>query len=501
MQVVEELILLGKIACPMAISSLVLHSKSIISMLFLGHLGDIELAGGSLAIGFANITGYSVIKGLAMGMEPICCQAYGAKKWSILSQTYKKTLCILFLATIPISLLWLYMEPILLGFGQDQNITSIARVYITYSIPELLSQAHLHPLRIFIRIQNLTKPIAIVVIFSMILHFPINYLLVIHLNLGVKGVALASFWYTINLSLGLLAYLILSRTAMKPWKNKQLVDMHNEYTSNVNYNETYMGSVVINTRNKIVLHVTSFFQGWQPLVSLMLPSVLSVCLEWWWYEIMLLLCGLQDNPQASVAAMGILIQTTGLLYVVPYSLNLGLSARVGQELGAGQPSQAKRATTVGLIVSIFCGLLAFVFTVSVKDWWGKMYTKEQQILDLISLVLPIVGVCELGNCPQTAACGVLIGSARPKVGACVNFVAFYLIGLPVSTLLAFKLKLGVMGLWFGLAASQASCVCLMIYVLVCTDWKYQAQRAKELTQLTDEDGNNDLEANLLYSTN
>ncbi|XP_021625674.1 protein DETOXIFICATION 53 [Manihot esculenta] len=468
MQVVEELILLGKIACPMAISSLVLHSKSIISMLFLGHLGDIELAGGSLAIGFANITGYSVIKGLAMGMEPICCQAYGAKKWSILSQTYKKTLCILFLATIPISLLWLYMEPILLGFGQDQNITSIARVYITYSIPELLSQAHLHPLRIFIRIQNLTKPIAIVVIFSMILHFPINYLLVIHLNLGVKGVALASFWYTINLSLGLLAYLILSRTAMKPWKN---------------------------------LHVTSFFQGWQPLVSLMLPSVLSVCLEWWWYEIMLLLCGLQDNPQASVAAMGILIQTTGLLYVVPYSLNLGLSARVGQELGAGQPSQAKRATTVGLIVSIFCGLLAFVFTVSVKDWWGKMYTKEQQILDLISLVLPIVGVCELGNCPQTAACGVLIGSARPKVGACVNFVAFYLIGLPVSTLLAFKLKLGVMGLWFGLAASQASCVCLMIYVLVCTDWKYQAQRAKELTQLTDEDGNNDLEANLLYSTN
>ncbi|KAJ9160459.1 hypothetical protein P3X46_025859 [Hevea brasiliensis] len=471
MQVVEELMLLGKIAFPMAISSLLLHSKSIISMLFLGHLGDIELAGGSLAIGFANVTGYSLIKGLAMGMEPMCCQAYGAKKWAILSQTYKKTLCILFLATIPISLLWLYMEPILLWSGQDQNVTSIARVYITYSIPELLAQAHLLPLRIFMRTQNLTKPVAIGVIFATILHFPINYLLIIHLNLGVKGVALASFWNTINLSLGLLAYLILSRTAIKPWRNKQL--------------------------NKTMVHTISFIEGWQPLIALMLPSVLSVCLEWWWYEIMLLLCGLQDNPQASVAAMGILIQATGLLYVVPYSLSTGLSTRVGQELGAGHPSQARRATIVGLIVSFICGLLTFAFTISVKDWWGKMYTKEQQILDLTSLALPIVGVCELGNCPQTAACGVLIGSARPEVGAYVNFSAFYLIGLPVSILLAFKLKMGFMGLLFGLAASQASCVCLMMYVLVCTDWKHQAERAKELTQITDEDGKNDLEANLL----
>ncbi|KAF2319278.1 hypothetical protein GH714_014383 [Hevea brasiliensis] len=186
---------------------------------------------------------------------------------------------------------------------------------------------------------------------------------------------------------------------------------------------------------------------------------------------MLLLCGLQDNPQASVAAIGILIQATGLLYVVPYSLSTGLSTRVGQELGAGHPSQARRATIVGLIVSFICGLLTFAFTISVKDWWGKMYTKEQQILDLTSLALPIVGVCELGNCPQTAACGVLIGSARPEMG--------------------------FMGLLFGLAASQASCVCLMMYVLVCTDWKHQAERAKELTQITDEDGKNDLEANLL----
>ncbi|OMO89686.1 Multi antimicrobial extrusion protein [Corchorus capsularis] len=44
-----------------------------------GHLGKLALADGSFAIDFANITCYSVLSGLVMGMEPICGQAFGAK--------------------------------------------------------------------------------------------------------------------------------------------------------------------------------------------------------------------------------------------------------------------------------------------------------------------------------------------------------------------------------------------------------------------------------------
>ncbi|XP_010252086.1 PREDICTED: protein DETOXIFICATION 53-like [Nelumbo nucifera] len=460
-EVAEELTLLGKIAGPILMTSLLLYSRSIISMLFLGHLGDVELAGGSLAIGFANITGHSVMRGLAMGMEPICCQAYGAKRWVVLSQTYKRSVFLQLLATIPISLLWLYMEPILLWLGQDSIITSTAKVYITFSLPDLLAQAHLHPVRTFLRTQGLTTPLTLTATCAMALHLPINYFLVIHLNLGVRGVALAAAWNTLNLNLGLLLYLLLSKTAVKPWD----------------------GSIV------------SCFQGWRPLLVLTLPSVLSVCLEWWWYEIMLLLCGLLTNPQASVAATGILMQTTSLIYAFPYSLSLGLSTRVGHELGAGRPTRARWATIIGLFVAVVCGLSAFAFTTAVRYTWGKMYTAEQEILKLTSTVLPILGFCELGNCPQTTACGALIGTARPKVGANINFGSFYLVGLPVAVIMGFWLKIGFMGLWFGLVAAQASCMCMMMYTLFHTDWKYQAKRAMELTQ-TAERNQDDLEASL-----
>ncbi|KAE8721601.1 reticulon-like protein B16-like [Hibiscus syriacus] len=151
----EELISLGKIIFPLVLSGLIVYSKSLISMFFLGQLGKIELAGGSLAMGFANITGYSVMKGMATGMEPICGQAFGAKKWTVLSQTFKQTLSLLLLGSIPIILLWLNMESILLSLGQKKTLTSVGKVFLIYSIPELLAQALLSPLRIFLRAQNL----------------------------------------------------------------------------------------------------------------------------------------------------------------------------------------------------------------------------------------------------------------------------------------------------------------------------------------------------------
>ncbi|KAK8691817.1 hypothetical protein V6N13_075312 [Hibiscus sabdariffa] len=462
-QVMEELTSLGKIIFPLVISNLIFYSKSLVSMFFLGHLGKTELAGGSLAIGFANITGYSVMKGLATGMEPICGQAFGAKKWTVLSQTFKQTLCLLLLGSVPIILLWLKMEPILLLTGQHKTLTSVAKVYIAYSIPELLAQALLSPLRIFLTAQSLNLPFTLSATFAMILHIPINCFLVIYLDLGVKGVALASACNTLNTNLALLVYLFYTERAIKPWDGQM---------------------------------VKGCFREWYSLVKHMIPSVASVCLEWWWYEIMTVLCGLIDNPETNVAAMGILIQTTSLLYVFPHSIRSGLSMRIGKELGAEAPAQAKQTTIIGLIIAMVCGLLAFAFTIVVKDIWGKLYTKEPEVLELISAVLPILGFCELGNCPQTAACGILIGSARTILGAFINFCSFYLVGLTVAAFAVLRFNMGFLGLWFGLAAAQAACTCMMICTLVFTDWKHQVNRAKELTQAT-RDPDNDLEVDLL----
>ncbi|XP_030541863.1 protein DETOXIFICATION 53-like [Rhodamnia argentea] len=460
----EELQSLMKIACPIVMTTLLIFSRSVISMLFLSHLGKEELAGGALALGFSNITGNSILKGLAIGMDPICAQAFGAKRWSVMSQTYQKTLCLMLLVCVPISALWLHMESIFGWLGQDPEITHIAQVYMVFSIPELFAQACLHPLRIFLRTQGVTTPLTIACVWSVILHMPINYFLVVYLGLGVKGVSLALSWNTINLNLGLLIYLAASPTTLKPWHGAGF---------------------------------SSILQGWRPLLALALPSCVSVCLEWWWYEIMLFLCGLISNPKASVAAMGILIQTTGLLYTFPFSLSSGLSARIGQALGGGNHLQAQLVTIIGIAAAVAFGIAALIFMIAIRSVWGRIYTDDPQVLKLVSSALPILGLCELGNSPQTASCGVLTGTARPNIGVRINLFSFYLVGLPVAVLTTFQFKIGFRGLWFGLLASQISCVCLMTYTLIQTDWKHQVKRADELTTVPNASHQNDLESGLL----
>lgn len=446
-QVVGEMRAIGKISGPTTVTGLLLYSRAMISMLFLGYLGELELAGGSLAIGFANITGYSIISGLAMGMEPICGQAYGAKQMKLLGLTLQRTVLLLFSISLPIAFMWVNMKRILLWCGQDEEISSVAHVFILFSIPDLFFLSLLHPLRIYLRTQSITLPLTYCTAISVVFHIPLNFLLVVHLKLGIAGVAIAMVWTNLNLCILFSSFIYFSRVYKDSW----------------------------------IAPSMDCLRGWSSLLALAIPTCASVCLEWWWYEFMIMLCGLLANPRATIASMGILIQTTSLVYVFPSSLSLGVSTRVGNELGARRPAKARVSMIVSLACAVLLGLCAMLFTTLMRHQWGRFFTSDPEILHLTAIALPIVGLCELGNCPQTTGCGVLRGSARPTIGANINLGSFYLVGMPVAMFFGFVMKMGFAGLWLGLLAAQGSCALLMLYVLCRTDWTLQVDRAKELT--------------------
>ncbi|XP_021852793.1 protein DETOXIFICATION 48 [Spinacia oleracea] len=447
-EAVKEMRAIGKISGPTTVTGLLLYSRAMISMVFLGYLGELELAGGSLAIGFANITGYSVISGLAMGMEPICGQAYGGKQMKLLGLTLQRTVLLLLSTSVPISFIWFNMKRILVWCGQDEEITCVAHLFLVFSIPDLFFLSFLHPLRIYLRTQNITLPLTYCTAISVLVHLPLNFLLVVHLKLGIIGVAIATIWTNLNLCILLASFIYFSRVYKDSWITPSM----------------------------------DCLRGWSSLLALAIPTCASVCLEWWWYEFMIMLCGLLANPRATIASMGILIQTTSLVYVFPSSLSLGVSTRVGNELGAQRPGKARVSMIVSLACAVVLGLGAMLFTTLMRNQWGRFFTNDEEILHLTAVALPIVGLCELGNCPQTTGCGVLRGSARPTVGANINLGSFYFVGMPVAILFGFILKKGFPGLWVGLLAAQASCALLMLYVLCKTDWTLQADRATQLTK-------------------
>ncbi|KAJ0034467.1 hypothetical protein Pint_24481 [Pistacia integerrima] len=342
-EVVEELKTISDIGLPIVAMSLVGYLKNMILVVCMGRLGSLELAGGALAIGFTNITGYSVLSGLAMGMEPLCGQ-------------------------VAIGLLWLNLEPLMLVLHQDPDITRVASIYCRYATPDLIANCLLHPLR----------------------------------------------------------------------------------------------------------------DEWRILLQLAIPSCLAVCLEWWWYEFMTILAGYLINPRVALATSALVIQTTSLMYTLPMALSASVSSRVGNELGAGRPEKARLATAVAIGLALFVSVFGLLGTTLGREAWGKVFTKDSEVLELTKTVLPIIGLCELANCPQTTSCGILRGSARPGIGATINFYSFYLVGAPLAIVLAFVWKLGFVGLCYGLLGAQIACVMSILTVVFNTDWEKESIKAADL---------------------
>lgn len=451
-QVFDEIKALYTLAIPIVLSGLLNYSKAAISMFFMGKLGKFSLAGGSLAIGVANITGYSLISGLATGMDGIASQAFGARNSRLLSHTLQRTIVLLLILCMPITLLWFNFEPVLIHSGQNSSISSTAITYLRFSIPTLLFQSLIHPIKIYLRSQKVTRPFMLSTAISLAIHIPANYVALYCLDLGLKGIALVGCLADFTILITLLVYLSSSGhlTVKSLWFWRDCASF---------------------TR----------YEDWEPIIFQALPSCASVCFEWWWYEIMIVLSGLLVNAADAVATMGILIQMTALIYQFPVSLGQAVSTRVGNELGADRPKQALMASVVALACAIFTAIVSMCFMVGMRNVWGRMFTSDPAIISLVASVLPVVGLCELGNCPQTTVCGVLRGCARPTLAAYINCGSFYGVGLPAALALGFGVKLGLLGMWLGLLAAQLVCFGLMVGALLCTDWEEQADRALILT--------------------
>lgn len=131
-------------------------------------------------------------------------------------------------------------------------------------------------------------------------HIPLNYLLVVKLGLGVAGVAMASVVCNMNMVVLMVGYLwvVSERVEMMKW----------EIVGDGGFR--------------------GLFGGLGSLLKVAVPSCLGICLEWWWYEIVIVLAGYLENPTAAVAATGVIIQTTSMMYTLPMALAGCVSARV-----------------------------------------------------------------------------------------------------------------------------------------------------------------------------
>ncbi|KAL0732968.1 hypothetical protein Bca4012_009178 [Brassica carinata] len=444
-QLTVELKKTSLLAAPMAIVTIAEYLLPVISVMVAGHNGELQLSGVALATSFTNVSGFSIMYGLVGALETLCGQAFGAKRYEIIgTYTYSaiaSNIPICFL----ISILWIYIEKLLVSLGQDPDISRVAGSYAFWLIPGLFGQAIIIPLTRYLQAQGLVLPLLYTAVATLLFHIPVCWTMVSVFGLGCNGAAMAisvSFWFY---ALILACYVRFSTSCEK---TRGLVS------------------------DDFVSCVKQFFQYG-------IPSAAMVCLEWWLFELLVLCSGLLPNPKLETSVLSICFTTAALHYVIPGGVAAAVSTRVSNNLGAGNHQVARLSVLSGLclwlVESIFFTTLLF----TCKNIIGYAFTNSKEVVDYVADLSPLLCLSFILDGFTAILNGVARGSGWQHIGAWNNVVSYYLIGAPVGVYLAFSRGFNGKGLWSGVVVGSAVQAIILSIITSSINWKEQAEKARK----------------------
>ena len=437
------------LALPVSLSMVCNRVMSLTSVAFVGRLGPVPLAAAALATTLGNVTGNSIMVGLASAVSTLGGQAFGAGSYPTLGFVLQRAIIILTIAALPISLAWWYSEGILRILGQEHELAKASASYIRALIPGLFFYAWNVCLTAYLQSQRITRPAALASVAAAVMHFPANVVFIHALGLGYVGAGLAS-----------------------SWSNGVVLCLNVLYASRFKRDEpgreTWPG-----------FSVRAATTEWRPFLRLALPGILMMS-EWWASEANILLAGLLPDPEYNVAAVSIFQVTNALAFMVPVGFSVAVSTRCANELGARRPAHARFASRVAFSLILAVEFIVSALLLAVKKHWGRLYTNDERIVRLVSALLVPLAVYTFFDGILCVATGVIRACGRQWIAGPVVFFSYYVVGIPLACWLSFgSPDIGAMGLVVGGTVGTIIHSVIILVLVQNTDWIGEVTRALE----------------------
>ncbi len=435
------------LAAPVMLGMLGHTFVGLIDNIMVGQLGTAELAAVSLGNSFMFIA-MSLGIGFSTAITPLVAEADGENNFKTGKSAFKHGLFLCTTLGIALFLLILVAKPLMYFMKQPIEVVELAIPYLDLVAFSLIPLVSFQALKQFSDGLSMTSYPMYATLIANVVNIVLNYLLIFGKfgfpQMGIVGAAVGT---------------LVSRLVMVIflWILLRGKEKSKAYVTQIKF--FVLESKMLNK-----------------IIALGFPSALQMFFEVAIFTAAILLSGiLGKNPQA---ANQIALNLSSMTFMVAMGLSVAAMVRVGNQKGLQQFAELRRiAISIFLLSFLIAIVFALIFIIfnqmlpkiylDVKD--VKNLTDNTEVITIAAKLLLIAALFQISDAIQVTVLGALRGLQDVKIPTFITFIAYWVVGFPISYYLGLYTEYKSSGIWIGLLAGlTASAVLLYVRFNVLT---------------------------------
>lgn len=417
---------------PILVTQFAQAGLGLIDTIMAGHLSPTDLAAIAVGVGLW-IPIMLLFSGIMIATTPLVAEANGARDFNNIPTIARQSLWMAFMLGI-LAMLVLQLMPFLLPlFGVPENLQPKAGLFlhaIGLGMPAVTMYA---ALRGYSEALGYPRPVTAISLLALLVLVPLNMIFMYGLGpipaLGSAGCGFAT---------SILQWLMLIALAGYIYKGR-----------------AYRKTQVFSQWEK-------FNPVWaKRILKLGFPIGLAI-----FFEVSIFSTGaiiLSPLGETVVAAHQIAISVTSQLFMIPMSLAIALTIRVGMYYGEKNWHAMRKVQHLGLITATVFAVLTMLVMWIFRSEIVAVYTRDLAVTHMALYLILFAIAYQLMDAWQVSAAGCLRGMQDTKGPMWITLLAYWVIAFPVGIYLARFTSMGAAGVWTGLIVGlSVACVLLLL---------------------------------------
>ena len=430
-----------RLAYPIILGMLGHTIVGIVDIIMVGKLGPTELAAVSLGNSFIFIA-MSLGIGFSTAITPLAAEADGKNDIAEGRSVFHHGLFLCAILGVTLFLIIFFFKPLISFMGQPDIVVEMAKPYLDIVAFSLVPLIIFQGYKQFADGKSETKYSMWATIIANVIHVVINYFLIYGIwffpKMGIVGAAIGT---------------IVSRVVM-------VIYMHYIMALKPKFHPYFTNFSIKEIKAKML----------RKIVDLGFPSAMQMFFEVGLFTGAIWLSGLLGTT--SQAANQIALSLASLTFMFAMGLSVAVMIRVGNQKGRMDFIKlqvvARSIFLLAILVEIVFALIFIVFHqylpyifVDVQDVNHLAETKE--VIYIASQLLFVAAFFQISDGIQVVVLGALRGLQDVKVPMYITFVAYWIIGFPISIYLGLYTELKAIGIWIGLLAGLTAAA-IFLYI-------------------------------------